>query len=292
MNYDDKYKYYLNIFNNELELYLKKISETAYENLFLAMQYSLLAGGKRVRPVLMLSTAEEVGLEIKTILPFCIAIEMIHTYSLIHDDLPCMDNDDFRRGKPTNHKVFGEGNAVLAGDALLNYAYEICFNQCENGTEWINASKLLASYAGINGMISGQAADLHAETLNNSDKELLNFIHINKTTKLIQASLLVPLIFKGEMYKVDLTDFSEKLGLLFQYTDDILDVTGNSKILGKSTGKDIDSNKLTIVKLYGLEKARYITEELYQDCLIILNKYSDKFSFLKRFLYNLKTRNH
>jgi geranylgeranyl diphosphate synthase type II len=279
------------MFNNELNKYLKIISETAYENLFLSMQYSLLAGGKRIRPVLMLSTAEELGLDLNLILPFAVAIEMIHTYSLIHDDLPCMDNDDLRRGKPTNHKVFGEGNAVLAGDALLNFAYEICFNECEKGLFQINAGKILSTYAGIGGMISGQAADLFGETLKSADKDLLHYIHINKTAKLIQASLLIPFSFKEQQCFKEIKIISEKIGFIFQYTDDIMDVTSNSKLMGKSAGKDLNSNKLTIVKLSGLEKAKQITNNLFNECTNLLNNITPKFEFLKHFINTLAERN-
>ena len=292
INYEEKYKYYLKIFERELEKYLSKISDIAYQNLFLAMQYSLLAGGKRVRPVLMLSTAEEIGLDLNIVLPYAVAIEMIHTYSLIHDDLPCMDNDDLRRGKPTNHKVFGEGNAVLAGDGLLNYAYEICFDECLKGTAYVKAAKILSVGAGIGGMISGQAADLHGETLNNADEVFLKYIHINKTTKLLQSALLIPLCFTGGQYTENMKIIGEKIGLIFQYTDDIIDAEGNSKEAGKTCGKDFDSNKLTIIKLKGLEKSKKEVQELYSECIKQLNEISPKFEFLTSFTTKLINRKH
>ncbi len=242
-------------FEEELYNFIDGISG-GDQTLMDAMRYSVKAGGKRIRPILMLKTAEMLGAQKSEVMPFAIAIELIHTYSLIHDDLPCMDNDDLRRGKPTNHKVYGEAMAVLAGDALLNLAYEILFRNV-SGINKINASRMLSRFAGFSGMIGGQACDVRNEGKTYSE-ETLNYIHQNKTGKLITASVLVASCLAGDKYIVNLKDYGENLGLLFQITDDILDFTSSNEELGKTINKDQNSGKLTFVTLYGIEKAKEI----------------------------------
>ena len=236
-----------------------------------SMRYSLLSGGKRIRPVLALACAEVLGVPSEDILPFALALEMIHTYSLIHDDLPAMDNDDFRRGKPTNHKKFGEANAILAGDGLLNEAYAICFEQCLKGEKYVLAAKFLNECAGIHGMIAGQAADLYfSDHVNEPSEEELLFVQENKTGKLLLAPILIPSILADNRYFLRLEQFGKELGRLFQITDDILDVTGEFETLGKSIGKDENADKLTCVKLYGLTGAMLRADDCLSRCLAFL----------------------
>ena len=299
-DFSKKYGYFQNLADGEINRRLKDLKKYAYPTLYLAIEYSLSAGGKRVRPVLCLAAAESLGLASGDVLPFAAAIEMIHTYSLIHDDLPCMDDDDMRRGKPSNHKIFGEGNAVLAGDALLNWAYEICFLECKKGGKQVAASQKLAECAGANGMINGQSADLDAEGCKNSDlteggkdadKSLLNFIHYNKTTRLIEAALTIPSILSGGKNLELLTAAAQKIGLIFQYTDDLLDAFGDSKDLGKTTGKDSAAFKLTAVKVFGRQKTEALVSDLTGECLELLNKADNAdFSFIAKFTKSLQKR--
>ncbi len=287
MEFIDKYNNFKDYF--EIELY-KKINslQNANETLISAMQYSVKAGGKRVRPTLMLMTASVLGVNFEDIMPFAIALELIHTYSLIHDDLPSFDNDDYRRGRLTNHKVYGENVAILAGDALLNLAYEICFRSID-GVPSINASRILSRFAGYQGMVDGQANDILLSN-NEPSEELLYKIHNNKTGKLITCSTLIPSCFCQDKYFVELKNFGEKLGLLFQITDDILDATATFDDLGKTPRKDEEQNKLTFVNFYGLEKAKLMAEKVYNEGLEILNSIEES-EILKDFLtyvYNRK----
>ena len=257
MNFNKQYSEYKSYFESEL---VKKIGEinSLDDTLKKAMEYSLLAGGKRLRPVLMIATAEALGIEKERVLGFALAIEFIHTYSLIHDDLPAMDNDDLRRGKPTNHKVFGEAMAILAGDALLNYAYELILRSaCDNNS--ISAGRLLALYAGAFGMVGGQAIDILTE-YTEKNEELLLKIHNGKTGRLLSACVLVPSCLASNLYFENLSKYGQNLGLLFQIVDDILDYTSNEQTLGKSVNKDQNQNKLTFVSLYGIEKAKELAK--------------------------------
>jgi len=265
-DFQERYQAYLSVFNGYLAEYMDKLS-TKPSVLGEAMKYSLSAGGKRIRPVLALATAELLSVPSKEVLPFALALEMIHTYSLIHDDLPAMDDDDFRRGKPSNHKVFGEANAILAGDALLNTAYEICFNQCRKGDGYVRAAQILCECAGIDGMIAGQVADL---SFSSGDKPLtqddLLFIHEHKTGKLLLAPVAMVCALADDREYFKLEKFAKAFGLLFQITDDILDVIGDFEGMGKSIGKDVAEGKLTFVKLYGLEGAGARADLLAADC--------------------------
>ncbi len=279
MDFNARYKEYLYAFNDYLQEYTDKL-KTIPEVLGESMKYSLLNGGKRVRPVLALACAEALGVEKEGILPFALAIEMIHTYSLIHDDLPAMDNDDFRRGKPSNHRQFGEANAILAGDALLNEAYAVCLRECAKGEKQTRATQFLNECAGVYGMIAGQSADmLYAEKESVTDREL-KYVYAHKTGKLLLAPVAIAAILSGNKSYLALESFGKLLGELFQMTDDILDVTGDFEKLGKSIGKDEKENKLTCVRLYGLEGAKMRAEMCAQDCLSMLEGVDGDTAFL------------
>ncbi|KAL5557234.1 hypothetical protein UlMin_039470 [Ulmus minor] len=234
-----------------------------------AMRYSLLAGGKRVRPILCISACELVGGKESTAMPAACAVEMIHTMSLIHDDLPCMDNDDLRRGKLTNHKVFGEDVAVLAGDALLSFAFE----HIAVSTVGVPPARILRAVAelaksiGSEGLVAGQVVDIDSEGQSNVGLDQLEFIHLHKTAALLEAALVLGAILGGgtddEVEK--LRSFARSIGLLFQVVDDILDVTKSSQELGKTAGKDLVADKVTYPKLIGIEKSREFAEKLNRD---------------------------
>ena len=291
-DYHLRYQGYLDIFEEYMQSYLQKLN-TRPEILGESMKYSLLGGGKRIRPVLALACAEVLGVATEEILPFALAIEMVHTYSLIHDDLPAMDNDDFRRGQPTNHKKFGEANAILAGDGLLNEAYSICFNECFKGEKYVQASKLLNEYAGINGMIAGQSADIYfSERDAEVNEEELFYVDEHKTGKLLLAPIMAAVILKENKYYLEFERFGKLLGRLFQMTDDILDVTGDFEILGKNVGKDEGKNKLTCVRLYGLEGAKVRADMCAKDCHAVLECIDGDVSFLHELVdYILNRKN-
>lgn len=235
--------------------------EEGYQKTILeAMNYSVSAGGKRLRPMLMLETYRMFGGTSKVIEPFMAAIEMIHTYSLIHDDLPAMDNDEYRRGRKTTHVVYGEAMAILAGDALLNYAFETAASAfvLDEGNPAIGkAFMILASKAGVYGMIGGQVVDVESEG-KEIDADTLKFIHIHKTSALLESAMLIGAVLAGaskqQQRTVELA--ARELGLAFQIRDDILDVTGNTDELGKPVGSDEKNHKNTYVALEGLEKAK------------------------------------
>ncbi|CAI0429260.1 unnamed protein product [Linum tenue] len=222
-----------------------------------SMRYSLLAGGKRVRPVLCLAACELVGGNESMAMPAACAVEMIHTMSLIHDDLPCMDNDDLRRGKPTNHIVYGESVAVLAGDALLAFAFE----------HIAVATPKLAKVIGGEGLVAGQVVDISSEGNSEVGLKELEFIHIHKTAKLLEGSVVLGAILGGgsddEVER--LRRYARDIGLLFQVVDDILDVTKSSQELGKTAGKDLVADKVTYPKLMGIEKSREFAEKLNEE---------------------------
>lgn len=235
--------------------------EEGYQKTVLeAMNYSVSAGGKRLRPMLMLETYRMFGGTSKVIEPFMAAIEMIHTYSLIHDDLPAMDNDEYRRGRKTTHVVYGEAMAILAGDALLNYAFETATSAfvLDEGNPAIGkAFMILASKAGVYGMIGGQVVDVESEG-KEIDADTLQFIHIHKTSALLESAMLIGAVLAGanEQQQRTVELAARELGLAFQIRDDILDVTGNADELGKPVGSDEKNHKNTYVALEGLEKAK------------------------------------
>ena len=235
--------------------------EEGYQKTVLeAMNYSVSAGGKRLRPMLMLETYRMFGGTSKVIEPFMAAIEMIHTYSLIHDDLPAMDNDEYRRGRKTTHVAYGEAMAILAGDALLNYAFETAASAfvLDEGNPAIGkAFMILASKAGVYGMIGGQVLDVESEG-KEIDADTLKFIHIHKTSALLESAMLIGAVLAGasEQQQRTVELAARELGLAFQIRDDILDVTGNTDELGKPVGSDEKNHKNTYVALEGLEKAK------------------------------------
>lgn len=288
-DFERKYEEYLEYFNGKLTEFCDEL-QCQPEILDESLKYSLLLGGKRIRPVLMFAVGDLLGIGREKLLPFALSLELIHTYSLIHDDLPEMDNDDFRRGKPSNHKVFGCGNAVLAGDGLLNTAYSLLFGACFNGNEYVSAAKYICDCAGIYGMIAGQSADLLHENDDCVDENTLNFIYENKTAKLIMAAVAVPSILNSGKYFSELKTLGQKIGYLFQLTDDILDVEGNFDKLGKSTGKDKQEGKTTGVRLFGLENCRLRVDIIGDDCSKIIDGFDGDASFLQSFITFIKTR--
>lgn len=270
--YKRKFEGVLDNFCNSLKCKPQKFADS--------LKYSLQLGGKRIRPVLMLAVGELLQVSDGKLLNFALALELIHTYSLIHDDLPEMDNDDFRRGKPSNHKVFGAGFAVLAGDGLLNTAYSILIGECFKGGEFASAAKFICDCAGIEGMIAGQAADLLHENDNTLDEKTLDFIYENKTAKLLTAAVVVPSILCGGRYYTELKVFGRELGCLFQLTDDILDVEGNFESVGKSVGKDSAAGKYTGVGLYGIDGSKVKADLLTDKCEGLLESFDGDISFL------------
>lgn len=249
-----------------------------------AMNYSVMAGGKRLRPILMKESFLLFGGEGAVVEPFMAALEMIHNYSLVHDDLPAMDNDKYRRGRKTTWNVYGDGMAVLAGDGLLNLAFESAASAFDfaDDTKTIKrvalALKVLGKKAGIYGMIGGQAADIEAESDGRVSKELLFFIHENKTAALIQAAMMIGAILAGA--ETEAVKAVEKaaynIGIAFQVQDDILDVTGSEDVLGKPIGSDEKNHKLTYVSLYGLEEAKKEVSRLSEEALDILRSFENQ----------------
>ncbi len=234
-----------------------------------AMQYSLFAGGKRLRPILCMAGAEAVGGQGKDVLPVACAIELIHTYSLIHDDLPVMDDDDMRRGKPTNHKVFGEAMALLAGDGLLTQAFHVMtqadFQNRVRPAALLTVIGLIAKAAGYEGMVGGQVVDIQSEG-KTVDPHILEFTHTHKTAALITASVASGAILAGgEEHQVDaLTSYGQNIGLAFQVSDDILDIEGDSQELGKNVGSDTRQEKITYPAVLGLKRSKEIQQELIE----------------------------
>ena len=233
-----------------------------------SMLYSIKAGGKRLRPVMVMLACEACGGKAQDAIAPASAIEMIHTYSLIHDDLPAMDDDDIRRGRPTNHKVFGEGPAILAGDALLTFAFTVLAKYTDNGDLTKKLVGELAEAAGAAGMVGGQSADLSGEDQENN-LETLQYIHTNKTARLFQASMKMGALCAGANDETveSLSNFGLTLGLAFQVVDDLLDVTSTSEKMGKQTQKDADAGKMTYPSILGIEKSRELAAEIYAKAL-------------------------
>lgn len=234
-----------------------------------AMNYSLSAGGKRLRPILTLEACRAVGGNEEDAIPFAMAIEMIHTYSLIHDDLPALDNDDLRRGRPTNHKVYGEAMAILAGDSLLNYAFEVMLKNSinkEDSNKYLKAINEIAKTSGVYGMIGGQVVDIESENIT-IEKEKLDFIHLNKTAAIMIGCMRAGAIVGGaDKEKLEhISTYGKNIGLAFQIVDDILDIIGDESKLGKNVGSDIENNKSTYPSLLGLEKSKEIATDLINE---------------------------
>lgn len=289
----DKEKY-IALINDALETYLYPVAD-GQDIVLDAMRYSVRNGGKRVRPMLVLEFCRVCGGNVENALPFACAVEMIHTYSLIHDDLPCMDDDDMRRGKPSCHKQFGEAYALLAGDGLLTLAFET-LTRAENieSSDIVRAVKALSSLSGIRGMIGGQVIDLLSED-GEPDDALLRRIDRLKTGALIQASVHLGCIAAGVTDETILRAadvYAESIGLAFQIVDDILDVTSSTEMLGKPVGSDEKNDKVTFVKLLGLEKCKALADELTQSAVQALNDLPGDTAFLADFANALAARKH
>ena len=262
-----------------------------------AMQYSLFAGGKRLRPILCIAGAEAVGGGAQSVLPVACALEMIHTYSLIHDDLPVMDNDDLRRGKPTNHRVFGEAVALLAGDGLLTKAFHVMThpdpeNRVKPGA-LVRVIGLIATAAGYEGMVGGQVVDIQSEG-KAVDPSVVEFIHTHKTGALIAASVCSGGILGGaeEDQMKALTSYGEDIGLAFQVADDILNVEGSSQEMGKRVGSDAEQGKVTYPEVFGLEKSNEIQSALVDRAIESLKSFEDRADPLRhiaRYIIERKT---
>ncbi|MBY2475255.1 polyprenyl synthetase family protein [Clostridioides difficile] len=269
---------------NVLKEYMPK--EEGYQKTVIeAMNYSLSAGGKRLRPILTLEACKIVGGNEKEAIPFAVAIEMIHTYSLIHDDLPALDNDDLRRGRPTNHKVYGEAMGILAGDALLNYAFEVMLSGSinkENPEKYLKAINEIAKGAGIYGMIGGQVVDVESEN-KQIEKEKLDYIHMNKTAAMMVGCMRAGAIIGGANSEQmeEITKYAKNIGLSFQIVDDILDIVGDEAKLGKKVGSDIENHKSTYPSLLGLDKSKEIAYNLIDEAKKSIEKLSDDVDFLK-----------
>lgn len=278
--------------NEILMHYMPKSESVHLDPIIEAMTYSLLAGGKRIRPLFMRETFEACGGMGTSVEAFMAAIEMIHTYSLIHDDLPAMDNDDLRRGMPTCHIQFGENMAILAGDALLNRAFEIIIEESTQSghPNLLKAMKELAQAAGTRGMLGGQVADILNED-KPIDLDLLNYIHLHKTSALIEASFVVGAIMAlAEDSVVEIfRNVGKNIGLAFQIQDDLLDVIGTTEELGKPLGSDEKNNKITYVTLMGIDASKSIVREKLDEARNLLENF-EKCEFLLEFIEYLRKR--
>ena len=285
--------------NEVIQAYLPK-PEGYAARVIEAMDYSVEAGGKRLRPMFVLETCRMYGGEERDAAPFLAALEMIHTYSLVHDDLPEMDNDEYRRGKKTTHAVFGAGMAVIAGDGLLNFAYETVLRAiAEEEREAVQARKiraacLMAKNAGVYGMVGGQCADLVGEGKNGVTAGELWYIHKHKTACMIESGLAIGAMLAGAPEDdIDrLQKIGEDIGIAFQIEDDILDVRGSAAELGKSTGKDAAENKATYISVHGLEQAERDAEKLTREALGLFDSLSAENEFLRTLIQSLMTRTH
>lgn len=292
-NYDE----YKAVVEKHLLDYIPQVDSKA-NTIFDAMKYSLLSGGKRLRPVLLLAACDFAGGDIYEALPYACALEYIHTYSLIHDDLPAMDNDDLRRGNPTSHIVYGEDIAVLAGDALLNTACEVMFRTVtyhfddeEKMRHHITAGLEIVKSAGINGMIAGQTCDVENQHIDCSS-EMIDFIDVNKTGALLKAPIIAGLTI-AQADKTMLSHFSayaECIGKAFQISDDILDMVGDEKLLGKKTQKDEDMGKCNFATLNGYESAVETLHELTDEAVTSIDLYGDSAVFFTDLARNLENR--
>ena len=294
MDFKEKLKQYQELINHELEKHIetKKCPE---EMLNRSMEYSLMAGGKRIRPVLVIATYQIFKEDIQECMPFAVAIEMVHNFSLIHDDLPGIDNDDFRHGKPTNHKQFNEATAILAGDGLLNNAYKVISKSLENSKkdELTKKIKVFQEFSNaVNKMIIGEFVDTEVEGQQISE-ETLEYIHKNKTGALLTLCVRMGAILadasQDDLDK--LTSYAEKIGLAFQIKDDILSEEGDEKVLGKPVGNDKILEKCTYVSKYGLEGAKEKLDKLTKEAIKELQIYQEKAEFLVELAKFIKERN-
>jgi len=266
------------------------------EKIYESMRYSLLAGGKRLRPILCLATCELVGGTVEMAMPTACALEMIHTMSLIHDDLPAMDNDDYRRGKLTNHKIYGEDIAILAGDGLLAYAFEHVATQTQNvpAHRIVQVIARLGRAVGASGLVGGQVVDLESEGVSDIQEETLTFIHTHKTGALLEACVVSGGILAGatEEEIERLSRYAQNIGLAFQIIDDILDITATQEELGKTAGKDLLAQKATYPSLWGLEASKAKAQELVETAKVQLESYGEKAQPLVAIADFITTRTH
>ena len=279
---------------NMIKTYLPK-EEGFQKTVMEAVNYSMLAGGKRLRPMLMLETYRLFGGKSKIIEPFMAAIEMIHTYSLVHDDLPAMDNDEYRRGKKTTHAVYGEAMGILAGDALLNYAFETALKSFDMEPDNRNLGKalqVLAKKAGIFGMVGGQVVDVESEDSRDMTKEKLDFIYRLKTGALIESAMLIGAVLAGatKNEQTVIEKIAMEIGLAFQIRDDILDVTSTLETLGKPVGSDEKNHKVTYVTFEGLDKAKADVAKYSNSAIARLDSLVVKNEFLKQLFVYLISR--
>ncbi len=295
MNFKEELKDRVDHIEAILKEYLPK-EEGWQKTVIAAMNYSVLAGGKRLRPMLMEETYRLFGGKGREIEPFMVAIEMIHTYSLVHDDLPAMDNDEYRRGRKTTHVVYGEAMAILAGDGLLNYAFETAmksFTMEGDLEKKARALSVLAQKAGIYGMIGGQTADIEAEDLGDQvTTEHLMFIHAHKTSALIEAAMMTGAILAGASQEetAQIEKAAYEIGIAFQIQDDILDVTSTLEMLGKPIGSDAKNHKTTYVTLKGLEESRKEQQELSLHAIETIRSIGYSNDFLMELVTSLITR--
>lgn len=297
MNFEETLSKKIDHAETVLKKYLPE--EKGYQKKLLeAMNYSVLAGGKRLRPVLMEECFHLFGGSGKLVEPFMAALEMIHNYSLVHDDLPAMDNDEYRRGRKTTWNVYGEGMAVLAGDGLLNLAFEtaaLAFDMTKDYDSMKQAAralKILGRKAGMCGMIGGQCADIEAESGEQVTERLLLFIHENKTAALIQAAMMIGAVLAGANDEAvsSVEKAAYNIGIAFQIQDDILDITSTTEVLGKPVGSDEKNHKLTYVTLHGLTESREEVRKLSEEALAILGSFENRNEFLEKLVDSLITR--
>lgn len=302
MVYHEQYSRYVGMVEETLDRLLPETDEICPKtgdviprHLCESMRYSLMAGGKRIRPVLLLAACEMLGGDLEQAKMPAAALEMIHTYSLIHDDLPGMDNDDYRRGRLTNHKVYGVGHAILAGDGLLNYAYECMLENAaahpENLQGHVLAAKAIAGCAGVRGMIAGQSLDLLSEHME-PDAERLLYIHTHKTADLLTAPLLAAAYIAGaNEAQIDaLRRFGFCVGIAFQIDDDLLDVEGDAALLGKQTGMDAQRGKMTWPALVGVAAAKERSAHLWDEAEEALGIFGERAAFMHGFAAQMRTR--
>ncbi len=274
----------------------KSITLAKPEKVYEAMRYSLLAGGKRLRPILCLASCKLMGGTSAMAMPTACALEMVHTMSLIHDDLPAMDNDDYRRGKLTNHKVYGEDIAILAGDGLLAYAFEYVATQTQDvpAPLLVKVIALIGRTVGAAGLVGGQVLDLESEGKTDITAETLSFIHTHKTGALLESSVVSGAILAGagEADIIKLSKYAQNIGLAFQIVDDILDITATDEQLGKTAGKDLQAQKATYPSLWGLEKSQEQAQKLIDDAIAQLESYGEDAEPLRAIARFIVTRNH
>ena len=294
MEFKEQLKEYQEIINKELEKYIRReeVPERILNN---SMEYSLMAGGKRIRPILVMATYKIFNDNIEKCMPYAVAIEMVHNFSLIHDDLPGIDNDDFRHGKPTNHKQFNEATAILAGDGLLNYAYIVVSEDLKksNNEELKSKIQVFNEFSNaVDRMIAGEYVDTEYEGKQISD-DYLEYIHKNKTGALLRLCVRMGAILAGasDIDLERLTSYSEKIGLAFQIKDDILSEEGDENVLGKPVGNDKKLEKCTYVSKYSLDGAKDILEKITKEAIEEISIYGEKAEFLKQLALYIKDRN-